>query len=271
LTSRYIVVIQKSQNVDVVSVLGEEAKWLLTGEYGRINPFPWQPDRHTLIHLIDRKTGDKMEFETDPIMFFHMVNSFEQEPGIIISDVICYDEELVGDGSFNDGLTGPLHELESVHQVPTGGRIRRFRLDVSTGRCTWEDWKSDIRVELPCINRNVAARKHQYSYCIQTKNGRPLLVKLDHASGTTLTWQGQDLERELPHQPVFIPSTTSDGAVSEDDGSLVCLVRNQVTSETSCVVLDAASMREVARLHFPKRHHIPYNGHGTWLPDAVSV
>lgn len=70
LSSRHIVVIQKSQTVDVASVFGEEAKWLVTGEYGRINPFPWQPDRPTIIHLIDRETGERVEFETDPTMFF---------------------------------------------------------------------------------------------------------------------------------------------------------------------------------------------------------
>jgi carotenoid cleavage dioxygenase-like enzyme len=210
-----------------------------------------------------------MEFETDPTMFFHMVNSFEQEPGVVISDVICYDEEVVGDGSFNDGLTGPFHELESVHEVPTGGRVRRFHLDVLTGKCSWKDFASDVRVELPCINRNVAARRHKYSYCIQTKNGRPLLAKLDHEAGTVITWQEQDLECELPHQPVFIAPAATAIPTSEDNGFLVCLLRNQLTSNTSCLVLDARSMQEVARLQFPEGHHIPYSGHGTWLSDVL--
>lgn len=200
-----------------------------------------------------------------------MVNSFEQEPGVIISDVICYDEQLVSDGNFNDGLTGPFHQLDSVNQVPSGGRVRRFRLDVSTGKCTWEDWDSDVSVELPCINRKIAGRKHQFSYCIQTKNGCPLLSKLDHDRGTVLTWQEQDLECELPHQPVFIPSIEDDRPVSEDDGVLVCFVRNQLTRNTSCVVLDASSMSEVARLHFPEGHHIPYHAHGTWLSGSAST
>eukprot|EP00435_Cladocopium_sp_Y103_P075244 s278_g55.t1 len=43
----------------------------------------------------------------------------------------------------------------------------------------------------------------------------------------------------------------------EDAGVVMSFVRDQPTGNSFCIVLDAATMTEKARIHFPQGHHIP--------------
>eukprot|EP00913_Durusdinium_trenchii_P004055 g3757.t1 len=85
---------------------------------------------------------------------------------------------------------------------------------------------------------------------------------LDTIQAEDLRWEGQDVTRELPWQPVFVPEPYND---KEDAGVLMSFVRDQPTGNSFCIVLDAATMEEQARIHFPEGHHIPLHGHGTFI------
>merc|ERR1712217_1010992 len=96
--------------------------------------------------------------------------------------------------------------------------------------------------------------------------GRLRLTKQDHETHEVKQWGQQDVDRELPWQPVFVPEPYSD---KEDAGVLLSFVRDQPTGDNFCVVIDAETFDEQARIHFPKGHHIPLHGHGTFFAGTV--
>jgi len=266
LTPKYIVMIQIPYPLNWDGMLNAEGKWLLTGNYeGNLNDYnTWQPERPTLIRLIDRVTGEHTAvFETHPFFFFHTINSFEEDicvgvdstEHMVYLDVVCYDEPPVG-FPLRQARSGDVEDWRGG-----GGEVRRLELNVSTGSCEWTGWPDNCFDE-PKINPKVDGVRHKYSWGVIDDHGVLRLTKQDHDTHEVVKWEEQDPSRELPWQPVFVPEPYND---REDAGVLMSFVRDQPTGDTFCVVLDGETMKEQARIHFPKGHHVPLHGHGTWM------
>ncbi|CAL1165400.1 unnamed protein product [Cladocopium goreaui] len=142
--------------------------------------------------------------------------------------------------------------LSSNSQVP---------LHAPTGECTCTGWPDNCFDE-PKINPKVDGVRQRFSWGVIDDNGMLRLTKQDHETHEVFKWEGQDVSRELPWQPVFVPEPYSD---KEDAGVVMSFVRDQPTGNSFCIVLDAATMTEKARIHFPEGHHIPLHGHGTFI------
>lgn len=263
-TERFLVLIQSPYPLNWDGMLKAEAKWLMTGTYeGNLNDYnTWEPERPTLIRLIDRKTGEHTAiFETDPFFFFHIVNAYEEEQvspsdeAVVVMDVVCYNEPPVG-FPLRQARSGDVEDWRGG-----GGEVRRFRLDTASGECTCTGWPDNCFDE-PKISPKVDGKRHRYSYGVVDYYGALRLVKLNHDTHEIKYWEEQDMGRELPWQPVFVAEPYSD---REDAGVVLSFVRDQVTGDTTCVVVDASSFTETARVHLPKGHHIPLHGHGTFL------
>lgn len=274
MTPSYVVVVQPSRSMNALGLAKAEASWLLTGHYDHVAPWLFEPTQKTTIRLIDRATGHHAAvLETDPITFNHVVNSFEQMEGpdehrVVYADIVCHDEHTTaGEYGF---LTAPMDSIlsgqDAAAKLPTGGHIRRFRMDLDDLECSWEAWdtvsESPLEVESVVIHPSFAGLKHQFSYCIRFLEGTQQVVKLDHETKRVVTWAGQG-PREIPHSLIFAPGPSG----SEEDGAVMALIREERSQETSCVVLDASSMQEVARFHVPAGQHVPYVNHGAWEPN----
>jgi len=264
LTEKYLVMIQIPYPLNWDGMMNAEGKWLLTGEYeGNLNDYnTWEPHRPTLIRLIDKETGEELPvFETDPFFFFHVINSFEEKGGpggkhdCVFLDVVCYNEPPVG-FPLRQARSGDVEDWRGG-----GGEVRRFCMDLTTGECSWTGWPDNCFDE-PKINPKVDGVRHRYSWGVIDDNGMLRLTKQDHDTHEVRKWDGQDTSRELPWQPVFVPEPYSD---REDAGVLLSYVRDQPTGNNFAVVLNAETMEEQARIHFPEGHHIPLHGHGTWM------
>lgn len=170
-------------------------------------------------------------------------------------DVVCYNEPPVG-FPLRQARSGDVEDWRGG-----GGEVRRFRLDTASGECTCTGWPDNCFDE-PKISPKVDGKRHRYSYGVVDYYGALRLVKLNHDTHEIKYWEEQDMGRELPWQPVFVAEPYSD---REDAGVVLSFVRDQVTGDTTCVVVDASSFTETARVHLPKGHHIPLHGHGTFL------
>ena len=84
------------------------------------------------------------------------------------------------------------------------------------------------------------------------------LMKLDLASGESRVWSAAP--RGFVSEPIMVPRP---GATAEDDGWVLGLFWNGARSASDLVVLDAASMAEVAVLELPLA--IPHGLHGSWV------
>lgn len=268
LTKKYIVMIQIPYPLNWDGMLNAEARWLMNGVYeGNLNDYnTWQPERPTTIRIINRITGEETQtFETDPFFFFHIINSFEEAGGpsgedeIVNLDVVCYNEPPVG-FPLRQARSGDVEDWRGG-----GGEVRRFAMNIRTGECTCTGWPDNCFDE-PKINPKVDGIRHKYSWGVIDDNGMLRLTKQDHDSQEVWKWEGQDVSRELPWQPVFVPEPYSN---EEDAGAILSFVRDQPTGDTFCVVLDSKTMQEQARIHFPKGHHVPLHGHGTFISGGV--
>jgi len=260
-TKKYIVMIQIPYPLNWDGMLNAEARWLMDGVYeGNLNDYnTWQPERPTLIRLINRETGEETKvFETDPLFFFHIINSFEDKDGdddLVHLDVVCYNEPPVG-FPLRQARSGDVEDWRGG-----GGEVRRFTMNLRSGECSCAGWPDNCFDE-PKINPKVDMERHRFSWGVIDDNGMLRLTKQDHDTHEVIKWTGQDVSRELPWQPVFVPEPYND---REDAGVVLSFVRDQPTGNSFAVILDAATMEEQARVHFPKGHHIPLHGHGTFI------
>ncbi|CAE7573052.1 unnamed protein product [Symbiodinium natans] len=197
--------------------------------------------------------------------FFHIINAFEEKGGssdedeIVNLDVVCYNEPPVG-FPLRQARSGDVEDWRGG-----GGEVRRFAMNIRTGECTCTGWPDNCFDE-PKINPKVDGVRHRYSWGVIDDNGMLRLTKQDHDTHAVMKWEGQDVTRELPWQPVFVPEPYSN---EEDAGAVLSFVRDQPTGDSFCVVLNAKTMEEQARIHFPAGHHVPLHGHGAFFSGNV--
>jgi all-trans-8'-apo-beta-carotenal 15,15'-oxygenase len=84
------------------------------------------------------------------------------------------------------------------------------------------------------------------------------LKKLDLISGERRVWSAAP--RGFVSEPVMVPRP---GAGAEDEGWVLCLVWNGARCSSDLVILDAASMEEVAVVELPLA--IPHGLHGSFV------
>eukprot|EP00929_Paragymnodinium_shiwhaense_P111196 TRINITY_DN788_c0_g2_i1.p1 TRINITY_DN788_c0_g2~~TRINITY_DN788_c0_g2_i1.p1 ORF type:complete len:681 (+),score=174.67 TRINITY_DN788_c0_g2_i1:85-2127(+) len=256
-TENYVVFIQIPYPLNWDGMLNAEGKWLWTGKYdGNLMDYnSWVPELGTEIHVVNRHTGEYTKsFKTDPWFFFHQVNAYEEGSDIKL-DVVTYKEPPVG-FPLEQARYGDVEDWRGG-----GGEVRRFHMNLESGDIRFDRWRDNCFDE-PKINHKLAGSKYRYSYGVQDDNGMLRLVKLDHELNTVKYWEGQDVTRELPWQPVFTAQPYSD---KEDAGVLLSFVRDQPTGNTFCVVIDTETFEEKARIHFPEGHHVPLHGHGAFF------
>jgi beta,beta-carotene 9',10'-dioxygenase len=84
------------------------------------------------------------------------------------------------------------------------------------------------------------------------------ILKVDIADGTALTWREPDC---FPAEPVFVPHPEG---IDEDTGAVLSIVLDAARETSFLLVLDAATLQEIARAEVPHHipHHIPHHFHG---------
>jgi all-trans-8'-apo-beta-carotenal 15,15'-oxygenase len=89
------------------------------------------------------------------------------------------------------------------------------------------------------------------------------IKKLDLVSGERRVWSAAP--RGFVSEPVMVPRTTPAGGPepAEDDGWVLTLIWNGARCASDLVILDAASMEELAVVELPLA--IPYGLHGSFV------
>jgi beta,beta-carotene 9',10'-dioxygenase len=209
-----------------------------------IENFRWQPGDGTRFVVFDRHTGEHVgDWHADPFFVFHHVNAFDDGDGIVLDLCAYEDSEIVpalGLQRLRAGEPIPKAHLERFTLRPGGG-VERTRL-------------SGEPFELPRIDYGrVNGRPYRYAWGSGARaEFFDTIVKVDVTTGETLTW-GEG----YPGEPVFVGRP---GRSAEDDGVLLTVVLEPERGASSMVVLDAATLAELARARVP--HHVPFGFHG---------
>lgn len=233
-------------------------RMLLSGQ-PFIRNYHWRPERGTTFTLIDLDTGHPTSVHTEQACFaFHHVNAFEDD-GLLHVDALVYDDARIVDFLFLDSLLGNPGPLPQA-------TLQRFTLNLATG---------DVRSRLLSAQPLELARTHYercngrdytYAYGVGTDPGGgsdflDRICRIDVTTGESLTWQQVGT---YPGEPVFIPRP---GADAEDDGVLLSVVLDPDVRTSFLVVLDAATLAEMARAEVPQ--HIPLGFHGQFVPPTT--
>jgi carotenoid cleavage dioxygenase-like enzyme len=244
---------------------GMSERYLILAEYPlRVNPlrlafsgkafienYRWQPEEGTRFQVVDRETGAlRGSYETDAFFCFHHVNAFERDSELVV-DLIAYDDPGIIDSLFldEDGPVGSLPRTE----------LRRYAIGLDSGAVRSEPL-ADATVELPRIDyRRRNARDYRFAWFAGSGDGAWLdrLVKVDVESGERTSWSESGC---YPGEPIFVRSPWGE---AEDDGVILSVVLDTRSRRSFLLVLDAASLGELARAEAP--HHIPFGFHGQYF------
>ena len=141
------------------------------------------------------------------------------------------------------------------------GILHRCRLDLSRESVQTERI-SERTCEFAMVNpeRQGLDARHSWMAVAERERGNdPLqaIKKLDLTTGAGKVWSAAP--RGFVSEPVMVPRP---GATAEDDGWVLCLVWNGARCASDLVILDAASLAEVAVLELPLA--VPHGLHGSW-------
>lgn len=201
-------------------------------------------------------TSDVRWFEAEPCYVYHTMNAWEEGDEIVMD--LCRTRQPRPPSR---PITGPLESL--LEYLRLDAQWYRYRLNLRTGRTT-EGPLDDLNTEFPIINTARLGRPNRYAYNIAIENSYTTLfdgiVKYDTVtgSGTRFDFGPGRWGSEAPFAP-------RPGAVAEDDGYLVSFVYDEGDGHSECVIIDAASMSEIARVLIPQR--IPNGFHACWVPQ----
>jgi carotenoid cleavage dioxygenase-like enzyme len=236
LTERFAVLAEHPYTVNPLRIA--------VGKRPFIEHFEWHPEHGTRFVVFDRRTGEHVgDWHGDPFFVFHHVNAFEDDGDIVVDMSVYADPEIVpalGLQRLRAGEPIPKAHLERFALKPGGG-VERTRL-------------SDEPLELPRIDYGrVNGRPYRYAWGAGARaEFFDTIVKVDVTTGETRTWGDG-----YPGEPVYVGRP---GRTEEDDGVLLSVVLEPERGVSSMVVLDAATLTELARARVP--HHIPFGFHG---------
>jgi len=240
---------------------GLTPRWLVLAEFpfvvnplslalsGRpyIENYRWKPELGTRFHLFDRSSGQVAgPFSADARFAFHHVNAYEEGDEVVV-DVCTYPDPTVVEDLYLERL----REGKPIHAA----HLERFRIAPDTGEVGVERLL-DEPMELARINyMRCNERPYRYVWGVGARSGwLDGIVKGDVEERSTTVFSEDGC---FPGEPVFV---SRPGAEDEDDGALLSVVLDARTGRSFLLVLDAASLEELARAEVP--HHIPFGFHG---------
>ena len=219
-----------------------------------IQNFVWEPELGTLFTVINRHTGELVgRYTTEPFFMFHHINAFEEDNKIMV-DLVAYDDpQIVKNFVLDDKLLSKSHQRISF-------KPKRYTLDFHDGSIDVQTL-ADVNLEMPRINyeqHNMMPYTFIYGMSgWEVEDIEHPLVKVDVRDGSITSWNEPHC---LPSEPIFVAAPN---AQAEDEGVLLSAVVNTQTKTSFLLVLDAHTMKEIARAEVP--HHIPLQFHGNYF------
>lgn len=212
-----------------------------------VMPYKWNPSHPARVGIMPREGGnrDVRWFNVEPCHVFHPLNAYDIDDGLVL-DVVRHPSMFVTD--FNGPDEG-------------ASTLDRWTVDFKTGTVR-EERLCDRGQEFPRVDERLVGRKHRYGWAVAASSGAmssSALLKHDLLRGTTAVRDfgaGCDVS-----EFVFHPRTATAG---EDDGVAMGFVYDKTTARSDLVLLDAATLDTVARIHLPTR--VPNGFHGNWAP-----
>jgi all-trans-8'-apo-beta-carotenal 15,15'-oxygenase len=209
--------------------------------------------------LIPRSSGsaagrEPLQIPAPEGFVFHHLNAFEEGDELVVDSIYYDDFPSIGpDVDFRQV------DFESIPE----GQLVRCRINLQTGAVS-KELLEQRTCEFAMVNPERQGLEARYSWMAVAERERgndPLqaIKKLDLSTGEGRVWSAAP--RGFVSEPLMVPRPVSS---AEDDGWVLCLVWNGARCASDLVILDAASLAEVAVLELPLA--VPHGLHGSWAP-----
>jgi all-trans-8'-apo-beta-carotenal 15,15'-oxygenase len=188
---------------------------------------------------------------------FHHLNAWEEGEAVVVESIYYSDFPSIG----------PDEDFRSVNfELLPEGLLEQCRIDLAAGTV------STTRLSERCCEfamvhperEGLPARFAWMAVAERETGNDPLqaIKKLDLHTGERRVWSAAP--RGFVSEPLMVPRPAASGesAPAEDDGWVLCLVWNGARCASDLVILDAASLEEVAVLELPLA--VPHGLHGSW-------
>lgn len=229
---------------------------MIFGDSTIYGSYRWKPELGTRVRLLERATGRVFgPFSGEPAFAFHHVNAWDDADGV------TFDIAVLDDHRIFDEL---LMERVRTRGFSIGPRLVRYRIDLRRGTLARHDLGSGT-FDFPVIDERHRCRPTGVAWgCGEDAAHRDgmlnRLVRRGLRDGAVVgesAWQAPDC---YPGEPVFVPGPSG----RPHEGVLLSVVLDGARERSFLLVLDATSMRELARAEAPQV--VPFGFHGSFVP-----
>jgi carotenoid 9,10(9',10')-cleavage dioxygenase 1 len=226
----------------------------MTSDYR--SPFYFDADHKMRFGVIkrDHSEGDAIQwFTTDiPGHIWHTINGWEQTAADGTREIVLYAPVYPSYPS-----TVPIHTPLEPHT-----RLYVFRLNLDSGEMSEQTCLTEHFYERPSFNTAYMGKQNRYAYLLDEEASGGIMgkgvMKYDLIERCNVKYF--DYGDHVGGEALFVPKREP---TAEDDGYLVDLLMSE--QGAYLVIIDAATMTELAKLHLPQR--VPYGVHGCWLNE----
>lgn len=224
--------------------------------------FNYQEALPIVFHVFSKTADNMVQHLTDCHSdvhghIFHVANMCERPSGELILDLTYSQAWTFGSPPFGD-------------LIASRG-IMRFTLDLERGKASSERLTSQDAgpVEFVCVNPNFVGNpdyRFFYGLGFDGVDDKARLVKFDlqNQHATPLAARGLDGSLLWASEPQFVPEP----GAGEEGGVLLCPVTDEAAGVSFLLVVDPATMKEVARVSAPM---VVNNGlHNRFVPDGTA-
>ena len=228
---------------------------MLSGQ-GFIKNFKWKPEKGTTFIIINKDNGNVVgKYRIDPFFAFHHVNAYEIDHEIVL-DIITYRDASIINALADHGLDHPETNEEKIKGI----KLVRYTVSLVKGSIS-SKVLLELPIELPTKNDKLDGNYYNYAYLTDIRNPLSMdttreIYKINVQNGHVLSWSCPGC---LPGEAVFVESPDAN---KEDDGVVLSIILDQKKNDSFLVVLDAATMKEVARVDVG--YPIPAGLHGKY-------
>ena len=257
-TENYVILMLFPQVLNAISIL-------LNNSF--IGGLSFNHKMSTKIYVISRKEKKiAAVYEADPFFCFHTINAFEDPRADEINIDLCRyaNGNVVHEFYIRKMATKSAQFFSEVKAYRfTLGRfsnaLGEYSLHTKTFPRASARTISVAQIELPSISPTYRLKPYRYIYGVSQNPdfGDHLfnaLVKIDISTGEEIYWAIPQL---VCGEPIFVKDPDGD---TEDAGSLLSVVLDATAKKSFLAVIDARSMKEVARATVPQP--VPLGFHG---------
>ncbi|MEL7012223.1 MAG: carotenoid oxygenase family protein [Pseudomonadota bacterium] len=243
--------------VTVLSPLYLEVAQILTG--GAVaDCLDWRPGEQTDCIISPIGGGPHTVLKTNPMLYTHSVNAFEDGEIIVVQGLAARDATPV------DWVSKVRRGCKSLAPQPAPVRLTEVQIDLAARRVE-VDTLFETPAEFPAIDPRFAGRRHSVIYATGFRDDAAAYADFQDAilrfDLTSRTVEKVDFGAgHFVSEPIFIPAGAREG-----EGWLLCQTYDAHADTSYAVLLRAGETMEVIA-RFPLGQALAMSLHGLWVP-----